>query len=90
MIFNLNYLLNSYTGGRWGFEKVDGAEHLTYICEAPINKLGHLLSEERTFTFGIDVDDFEKIPRGPYFVKQPENVVYDLQNPKGSKDVTMT
>lgn len=76
--------------GKWGLEKISGYEHLTYICEAPLIKLAHLVSEERSFTYGIEVDDPEKIPRGPYFVKQPENFIYDLQNPKASKDVTMT
>lgn len=49
-----------------------------------------MVIEERTFTYGIDIDDPEKIPRGPYFVKQPEPVVYDLQNSKTTKDVQMT
>lgn len=71
-------------------EKVTGDEHLTYICEAPFSRLNHLVAEERTFAYGSDVEDPEKIPRGPYFTRQPQDVVYDLQSAKDTKDVTMT
>lgn len=79
----------SYTD-KWGLEKVSGDEHLTYICEAPFIKLSYLVAEERSFSYGIDVEDPEKIPRGPYFVRQPQNVVYDIQNAKDTKDVFIT
>lgn len=75
---------------RWGLEKVSGDEHLTYICEAPFSRLSYLVAEERSFSYGVDVDDPERIPRGPYFVRQPTNVVYDNQNARDYKDVVMT
>lgn len=56
-------------------DPVSGDEHLLYICEAPQNKLYHLLAEMRTFSYGVDSLDEE---RGPYFVKQPKDVVFDL------------
>lgn len=87
---NKDYIVYNFSSNGWGFEKVTGDEHLTYICEAPFSRLAHLVIEERTFTYGIDIDDPEKIPRGPYFVKQPVPVVYDLQKSESKIDVEMT
>ena len=81
--------VSSFTN-RWGLEKVTGDDHLTYICEAPLSKLSHLVAEERSFSYGSDIEDFEKIPRGPFFIRQPVDVVYDTHNAKDTKDVTMT
>ena len=48
-----------------------------YICEIPLS-LVPLPLEERDFDYGLEITDPKKIPRGPYFIKQPENVVFDL------------
>jgi len=48
---------------------------LLYICEMAISK--HVMVEERTYQYGYNIDDQQKIPRGPFFIKQPTNVVFD-------------
>jgi len=34
--------------------------------------------DDRDFDYGIDVEDPKKIPRGPYFIQEPVNTVFDL------------
>lgn len=63
---------------KWGFEKVDGYEPLLFVCEAPVNKLKVLVDDDRSFTYGLNIDDPNKIPRGPYFIRQPEDKTFDL------------
>ena len=64
----------------WGLERVTGNEKLLYICEAPISSLHSLVEDDRTFEYGLVIDDPLKIPRGPYFIEQPTNEVFDLTN----------
>lgn len=73
---------------KWGFEKVPGDRYLLYICEVPVSK--HLVEEERTYQYGYNIDDQQKIPRGPYFIKQPSNVVFDSSKKSITNDVTLT
>lgn len=84
--FSFSY---SPTLKRWGFEGVPGDEQLLYICEVPLGKLHYMTVDDRTHEYGITVNDPEKIPRGPYFIKQPQDVVYDVSNVKVTNDVTL-
>lgn len=74
---------------RWGFEAVRGDEQLLYICEVPLGRLHYLTVDDRTYQYGVEIDDPEKIPRGPYFIKQPVDVVFDVFNTKVTNDVTL-
>jgi len=74
---------------KWGFEKVPGDRYLNYICEMPISKQ-NLVIEERSYEYGYNIDDQKKIPRGPYFIKQPSNVVFDSSRKSITNDVTLT
>lgn len=73
----------------WGFEPVRGDEPLLFICEANIGAVQRLVSENRSFTYGIDVADPEKIPRGPYFIKQPTDATFDTSKRKLYNDVSV-
>lgn len=66
----------------WGFQAVRGDEPLLFICEANILSLQRLVSDDRTYEYGIDVTDPERIPRGPFFIKQPEDYTFDLKRRK--------
>lgn len=74
---------------RWGFEKVAGDAPLLFICEAPIEKLHYLVVDDRTYQYGVDVENPEKVPRGPYFIKQPRDVVFDLSKREITNDVSL-
>lgn len=64
---------------RWGFEKVHPQDPNYFICEAPAVNLQYLLIDnDRTYQYGIEIQDPLKIPRGPYFIRQPEKTVFDI------------
>lgn len=46
--------------------------------------------EDRTFQYGITVSDIARIPRGPYFIRQPVAVVFDLTRRKTMNQVTLS
>lgn len=75
---------------KWGFEKVPGDRYLLYICEIPINKHNLIIDEQRSYQYGYNIDDRQKIPRGPYFIKQPSDVVFDGSRVAITNDVTLT
>lgn len=74
---------------RWGFEQVAGDEPLLFICEAPIDSLHYLAVDDRTYQYGVDVEDPLKVPRGPFFIKQPHDVVFDLSKKAILNDVSL-
>lgn len=79
-VLNRDYLAYSFSNSlkRWGLEKVTGDELLLYICEAPISALHILTEEDRDYKYGLEIDDPLRIPRGPFFIKQPKNIVFDV------------
>ncbi|CAA9998770.1 unnamed protein product [Nesidiocoris tenuis] len=86
-----DYLIYTFSNElkRWGFKKVDGDAMLLYICEVPVSKLHYLVTDDRTYEYGVAITDPERIPRGPYFIRQPNDVVFDASTRKGSDDVTL-
>ena len=86
---NLVYAYNEEEQ-RWDFERVTGLEPLFYICEAPITILYNLVEENRTYQYGFEVNDPLRIPRGPYFIKQPENKIFDITKRVNNNDVTLS
>lgn len=67
----------SHVQGRWGLAAVDGTQYYHFICEGQTQRLHYLIEEQRSFTYGLDTYDPEKIPRGPYFTKEPVDTIYD-------------
>lgn len=91
-ILDRNYLVYSYNNNlqRWGLEKVIGRDKLLYICKAPISNLHNLIDDDRTYQYGIEIDNPNQIPRGPYFIKQPANKIFDVSTRKISNDVSLS
>ncbi|XP_063219696.1 contactin isoform X2 [Bacillus rossius redtenbacheri] len=91
-VANKDFLVYSFSNlqKRWGFEKVTGDELLLFICEAPVSKLHYMVVDDRTYQYGLDVIDPEKIPRGPFFIKQPHDVVFDMSKKKETNDVSLS
>lgn len=91
-IYGRDYLVYAFSNGlkRWGFEKVTGFDELLYICEAPISALHNLIEDDRTYKYGINIDNPDKIPRGPYFLKQPVNTVFDFSKEKVNNDISLS
>lgn len=61
---------------------------MLYICEMPLNKQ-HLIVEERSYKYGYNIDDQQKVPRGPYFIKEPTDVVFDSSRISITNDVAL-
>jgi len=62
---------------------------LLFICEALMQNLHYLVVDDRTYQYGVDVEDPLKIPRGPYFIMQPHDVVFDLSKREILNDVAV-
>ncbi|VEN63415.1 unnamed protein product [Callosobruchus maculatus] len=75
---------------RWSFEPVRGDELLLYICEANIGAVQRLVSQERDYKYGVDIEDPERIPRGPYFIKQPRDATFDTSKRKLYNDISIS
>ncbi|XP_075218988.1 contactin [Lycorma delicatula] len=86
---NLVYSFSN-TLRRWGLERVTGEDLLLYICEAPLANVHNMVTEDRSYDYGLDIDDPEKIPCGPYFINQPVNVVFDLSKKTLNNDVSLS
>ncbi|XP_055933759.1 contactin-like isoform X2 [Argiope bruennichi] len=74
---------------KWGLQKVDSTELMAYICEISKEKLNQLIITERDIDYGLVVLDKEKIPRGPYFIQEPQPVTFDPNNRKLVNDVAL-
>lgn len=73
----------------WGLQPVRGDEHLHFICEANIASIQRLVSDDRTYTYGIEIDNPERIPRGPYFIKEPVDATFDTSKRNLYNDVSI-
>lgn len=85
----LAYVFSPYTM-RWGFQPVKGDEYLLYICEANVQPLQRLIHNDRSYKYGIDIDNPEQIPRGPYFIKEPVDVTFDMSKRKIYNDAALS
>lgn len=77
---------------RWMFIPVYEFEVHLFICESTIlydpNNINIQQDDTRKFDYGIEIKtEFEKIPRGPYFVNQPNDTTFDTAKRKIRNDV---
>lgn len=89
--YGKDYLVYNFSTDamRWGFQAVRGDEPLLYICEANIASVQRLILDDRTYQYGVDIDNPEQIPRGPYFIKQPVDVTFDVSKRKIYNDTSL-
>lgn len=90
-VYGKDFLIYNFSRSsmHWGFQPVRGDEPYLFICEAHIMSLQRLVSDDRTYEYGIDIDNPEQIPRGPYFIKEPVDATFDLSRRKVYNDVTL-
>lgn len=79
---------------RWLFIPVYEFEQHLFICESHTlynqNNINVKQDDHRGFDYGLEITtDFDKIPRGPYFVNQPNDTTFDTGKRKIRNDVTM-
>lgn len=102
---NLNPLFNmektrlvygySRAKDRWMFIPVYEFEQHLFICESHQlynpNNINIKQDDNRGFDYGIEITtEFAKIPRGPYFVNQPNETTFDTGKRKIRNDVTLS
>lgn len=78
---------------RWMYMPTYDFENNLFICESlqlynVENVIAHADSQ-RKIDYGIEVIDPEKLPRGPYFIKQPRHTTYDTGKRRVTNDVTI-
>ncbi|KAJ8986222.1 hypothetical protein NQ317_009928 [Molorchus minor] len=90
-LYGKDYLAYNFSKAQmhWRLEPVSGEERLSFICEANILSVQKLVTEVRTYTYGIDITDPQRIERGPYFIKQPEDATFDMSKRKIYNDVSL-
>ncbi|XP_058974776.1 contactin-like [Musca domestica] len=79
---------------RWMFMPAYDFELNLFICESKLlhnpENINLKSDEKRRFHYGMDIRDAEKIPRGPYFVKQPNDTTFDTSKNRLINDVTLS
>ncbi|KAF7270213.1 hypothetical protein GWI33_016823 [Rhynchophorus ferrugineus] len=74
----------------WILEPSVGDEPLSFICKAPIASVQRLRTSERDYTYGTEIIDPERIPRGPFFIKQPTDAIFDGSKRNLYNDVSLS
>lgn len=79
---------------RWLFIPVYEFEQNLFICESQLlynpNNINIKQDDHRGFDYGIEITtEYAKIPRGPYFVNQPNDTTFDTGKRKIRNDVTL-
>lgn len=66
---------------KWMFIPTRPAQKHLFICESEelwdINNINLIAEDNREFDYGIEVVDVLKVPRGPFFIRQPVDTVFD-------------
>lgn len=67
--------------GRWMFIPSYEFETHLFICQSSLlynpNNINVLQDEQRAYDYGLEITDFRKIPRGPFFIRQPVDTTFD-------------
>ncbi|XP_052867950.1 contactin [Anopheles cruzii] len=94
---NRNFLILGFNmrKEKWQFYPVTGDDSFLFICESrslySADNINTLLENRRSYDYGLEQTDIpERIPRGPYFIKQPVDTTYDTGKFKITKDVTLS
>lgn len=81
--FEKTRLVYGYAGnkGKWMFIPSYEFETHLFICESSLlynpNNINVLQDEQRAYDYGLEITDFRKIPRGPFFIRQPVDTTFD-------------
>ncbi|XP_066248303.1 contactin [Euwallacea similis] len=90
--YETNFLVYTFSDKsmHWGLQPVDGNELFPFICKANVASVERLRAEQRNFAYGTEIFDPEKVPRGPYFVKQPADAIFDMSKRNLYNDISLT
>lgn len=78
---------------RWMYMPTYDFENNLFICESlllfNIDNINAHSDSQRKIDYGVEVVDPEKLPRGPYFIKQPRHTTYDTGKRRVTNDVSI-
>lgn len=78
---------------RWVYMPTFDFENNLFICESQFlysaDNIEKRVESQRTIDYGIDFSDPEKMPRGPFFIRQPNDTTYDTGKRKITNYVFM-
>ena len=78
---------------RWLFMPTYDFENNLFICESinlhSVDNINRHADSRRKIDYGVEVIDPERIPRGPFFIKEPKDTTYDTGKRKVTNDVFM-
>lgn len=78
---------------RWLYMPTYDFENNLFICEShslyTIDNINVHADSQRKIDYGVEVIDPEKLPRGPYFIKQPRDTTYDTGKRRVTNDVSI-
>jgi hypothetical protein len=78
---------------KWMYMPTYDFENNLFICESQqlynVENVNVRADSQRKIDFGVEVIDPEKLPRGPYFIKQPRDTTYDTGKRKVTNDVSI-
>lgn len=78
---------------RWVYMPTYDFESNLFICESlqlySIDNINAHADAQREIDYGVEVVDPEKLPRGPFFIKQPRDTTYDTGKRRVTNDVSI-
>lgn len=79
---------------KWVFIPTYEFETHLFICQSSQlynpNNINLLQDDKRPFDYGLEITDKRFTPRGPYFIKQPQDTTFDTAKRTIRNDVTMS
>lgn len=66
----------------WGFEPISGPTKMAFICEIPVDDVAYWMTGERSVGYGQKLGVKTPIQKGPRFIREPEDVVFDVTRRK--------
>ncbi|KPM09920.1 contactin-like protein [Sarcoptes scabiei] len=72
-VYNFSQNLN-----RWGLIRTNGNDYHSFICKMKKEDVTFANAAERDIDYGINVIDQAMIPRGPKFLQEPKDVIFDV------------
>lgn len=76
---------------RWMYMPTYDFENNLFICESlqlyTVENINVHIDSQREIDYGVEVVDIEKLPRGPFFIKQPKDTTYDTGKRRVTNDV---
>lgn len=83
----------SRSKNRWALIPTYRFENNLFICESALlwnaKNINIMADSLRKYDYGFEVVDIEKVPRGPFFIKQPKDTIFDTSRINIRNDITI-